>query len=687
MANGGALPPGVRQPASTVLRLRLIGHMEAWSLTSENVLPTGKKARALLAAIALAAPRPALRNRLAELLWSRRPDDQSRASLRQEIHRLLDVLAPVGEDILIVTRDHLQLKPGAVWCDVEEVMRASVQEPAALSLLDGELLEDLDGIDATWDSWLQAERERVRDKGRTLAEELLGTQVQPEQAIPVANKLLSIDRAHEGAWRALMRAHAARGERGMAIQAYERCRAVLAELMDAAPSAETEKLLTEIRGPSASSRPYIRPPRPAPEGVPRSRDALTQLAPRFEPTSIRGGARIGVAPFQMVGTNLEDSHLAPGLAGEITTALSRFRWLFVVLLGNLDRLPPEQRDDRALRHDFGVDFLVDGSVQRVGSRLRVTVRLVDLRNASQVVWARRFDRQSDDLLTLQDEVAAEVVAQIDPEILLIEANRVSSQPLVDATAYDLVLRAMPLIWRMEREPYMQAGDHLRRALELEPDYANAHAWMAVWYNFYVGQGWADDPGAGIAHGGEHAERAVALDPMDARGLTIAGHVRAFLYRRPQEAVALHDRALRLNPNFAMAWAFSAFNHIYLGLLDEAELRANRYKRLSPFDPNAYLFDVSFVQIHLLKRDYETAVQVGRELTQLNPSFSNLLKPYLSALGHLNYLQEAAVIRRQLMAIEPQFTVQKFRETTPFTREQDRNLVAVGLKLAGIPELD
>jgi DNA-binding SARP family transcriptional activator len=139
----------MRQPATTVLRLRLIGHMEAWSVTSENVLPTGKKTRALLAAIALAAPRPALRGRLAELLWSRRPEDQSRASLRQEIHRLLDVLAPVGDDILIVTRDHLQLKPGSVWCDVEEVMRASVQEPAALSLLDGELLEDLEGIDAT----------------------------------------------------------------------------------------------------------------------------------------------------------------------------------------------------------------------------------------------------------------------------------------------------------------------------------------------------------------------------------------------------------------------------------------------------------------------------------------------------------------------------------------------------------
>ena len=697
--SSGPTPP--RPPGSTILRLRLIGHMEAWSLTSESVLPSGRKTRALLAVIALAAPRPALRGRLAELLWSRRPEEQARASLRQEIHRLLEVLAPAGEDILIVTRDHLQLRPGAVWVDVEEVMRATVQEPASLSLLDGDLLEDLDGIDPTWDAWLAAERERVRDRGRQLAEALLREQAEPETAIPVAQQLLNIDRAHEGAWRALMRAHAARGERGMAIQAYERCRAVLADLLDTSPSNETQKLWTEIRGPTPRT-PVRRPPsvtsgdateaevpmmpvgRLATTHIEHDDDDVPVLRPVREPRPKRGGARIGVLQLQMVGTNGDDAHLAPGLAGEITTALSRFRWLFVVLLGTLERLPPDQRDERAIRQNFDVDFLVDGSIQRVGVRLRVTVRLIDLRNGNQVVWARRFDRQEHDLLNLQDEIAAEVVAQIDPEILLIEANRVATQPLVDATAYDLVLRAMPLIWRMQRDSYMQAGAYLAKALILEPDYATAHAWQAVWYNFFVGQGWADDAAASIRRGGEHAERAVALDPQDARGLTIAGHIRAFLYRRPNEALALHDRALKLNPNLAMAWGFSAFNHIYLGLIDEAEERANRYKRLSPLDPNAFLFDLAFVQIHLLKRDYESAAVTGRDLAELNPGFSNLLKPYLSALGHLGYTQEAAAVRQRLRVIEPFFSIERYLATTPFIREQDRDIMAVGLDLAGVP---
>ena len=144
--------------------------MEAWTLTSESVLPAGRKTRALLAVIALGAPRPVLRSRLAEMLWSRRSEEQARASLRQEIHRLLDALGPAGGDIITVNRDQLQLVPGAVWVDVEEVLRATPANPASLSLLDGDLLEDLDGVDTAFDAWLSVERERLRDHARTVAE-------------------------------------------------------------------------------------------------------------------------------------------------------------------------------------------------------------------------------------------------------------------------------------------------------------------------------------------------------------------------------------------------------------------------------------------------------------------------------------------------------------------------------------
>ncbi|HTI80892.1 MAG TPA: BTAD domain-containing putative transcriptional regulator [Acetobacteraceae bacterium] len=667
--------------------------MEAWTLTSENVLPAGRKTRALLAVIALSSPRPALRGRLAELLWSRRPEEQARASLRQEIHRLLESLAPAGTDILTVTRDHLSLRPGVVWIDVEEVMRATTDQPASLSLLDGDLLEDLDGIDPTFDAWLTTERERLRDRARNVAEALLREQVEPEAAIPAAQRLLQIDRAHEGAWRALMRAHAARGERGMAIQAYDRCRAVLADLLDAAPSAETQKLLAEIRGPSGSRmplRPPAPPPQPAAPPPARASEEPEEPPAVLEPRSqdirpTRGGAHVGVMPLQLVGTTEEEAHLAPGLAEEITTALARFRWIFVVASNSLARFAADTRDETAIRRTFGIDFLLDGSIQKVRNRLRITVRLLDLRAGNQVVWARRFDRQTNDLLSLQDEIASEVVAQIDPEILLIEAKRISSRPPVDATAYDLVLRAIPLIGRMERSRYMMAGEYLVNAIALEPEYAAAHAWYAYWHIFLVGQGWAEDPHAMMEEAGELAERAIVLDPFDARALTIAGHVRAYLHRRLHEAAALHERALSLNPNLAMAWALSAIAYAYMGEAEEAERRNNRYKKLSPLDPHAFFFDAFFILIHVMKRDYETAVAVGRAVSEMNPSFSATYKPYLAALGHLGRTQEAAVVRRRLLAIEPDFTVERFIATSPLERESDREHYAQGLRLAGVPE--
>ena len=676
-------------PGPVVLRLRLIGQMEAWALGSQNVLPGGRKTKALLAVVAMSSPRPALRGRLAELLWSRRPEEQARASLRQEIHRLLEVLSPAGHDVLQVTRDHLTLRPGAAWVDVEEVMRATVKQPASLSLLDGDLLEDLDGADPAFDTWLTTERERLRDRGRALAEDLLREQDDPDASIPAAQRLLSIDRAHEGAWRALMRAHAARGERGMAIQSYDRCRAALADLMDAAPSSETQKLLNEIRGPAGSRMPLRPPARPVAldredRGV---HPTESPILAEQHPGHARGGAHVGVLPFQLVGTGEEETHLSPGLAEEITTALSRFRWMFVVASNSLARFAEETRDEDAIRRIFGLDFLLDGSIQRVGARLRVTARLLDLRGGNQVVWARRFDRQANDLLTLQDEIAAEVVAQIDPEILLIESRRVAARPAVDSNAYDLVLRALPLMNRMEHVPFMRAGEFLRRAIELEPDYAAPYAWSAYWHVFLVGQGWADRPQDGMAEAGRLAERAIQIDSFDARALTIAGHVDAFLHHRLNEAASLHERALSLNPNLAMAWALSSVTHAYMGDIDEAERRNARYKRLSPLDPCAFVFDGFFTIIHLLKRDYESAVAAGRTATLMNPLLSAGFKPYLAALGHLGRRQEAAIALRRLFTVEPGFSVQRFLSTSPFARESDRENYAQGLRLAGVPESD
>jgi DNA-binding SARP family transcriptional activator/tetratricopeptide (TPR) repeat protein len=634
----------------------------------------------MLACIAMASPRPVLRAQLAELLWSRRSQEQARGSLRQEIYRVLEALAPAETEILVVTRDHLSFRDGAVWIDVQEVLQATASEPGALSLLEGDLLEDLNGIDPSFDLWLRRERELLRDRACDIAESCLREKLEPEEAIVAAQRLLKFDQSNEEGWRALMRAHAARGQRGLAVQAYARCQAVLAEAHDATPSAETQRLLAEIKRSSRKRLP--------PQAVTsRLNEVVGERGPVTSPNQYpaRRSARVGVLPLRHVGLSEDDSHLGPGLADEITAALSKFRWLFVVSPNSLARFSGAERDDAAIQREFGLDFLLDGSVMRVSDTIRIHLRLLDLHVASQVVWARRFECSAEDLLALQDEIAAKAVAQIDPEILLIEARRIAAKPEVDATAYDLMLRGVQAMGTMERGSYQQAGQHLSDAIGLDPDYAAAHSWYAYWHIFLFGQGWTEHPVAMMERAGNLAQHAIRLDPFDARGLSISGHVSAFLHHRLDEAMLLHDRALSLNSNLPMAWALSAITHAYAGNPEEAERRSDRYKKLSPHDPHAFFFDGFLTVIHLMKRDYHKAVEQGRKVAQLNPAFSATYKPYLAALGYLGQEQEIKKIRGELLAIEPGFTIERFLQANPMEQEVDRLHYAEGLRRAGVPD--
>ncbi len=670
------------------VRIRLIGPMGAWAGNDENVLPPGRKTRALLACVAMAAPRPVLRSRLIEHLWSRSSAKQGRASLRQEIHRLLDALAPAEADILIVARGHLAFRPSAVSTDFQEVTQADSTRPSALSLLDADLLEDLERIDPKFDAWLQGERTQLRNRSLRIAESMLQGITSPDEAIEAAERVLTIDRVHEGAWRALMNAHHTRGERGLAIRAYNRCRAALADTVDAMPSAETQKLSYDIRGPSYhQGQPQLTPPvvtvaSPAKPGVLQEPTAASSFC--VDVTIMSEGTRIGVMPFRLISSSNEHASLAQGLADEIANALSQFRWMSILSSDSLDRFAADNRNEAAISRAFGLDFLLDGSVQRAADKVRVSLQLLDLRSSAQVVWARRFDCKNDDPLSLQDEIAAEVAAQIDPEIPLIEAKRSTSHKPADPTAYDLMLRAIPLIGQIEQEPFMLAGRYLAEAIDLEPDQAQSYAWYAYWHMFLAEQHWAENPAAIMEKAGVLAERATVLDPLDARGLAVSGHVRAILHRRLPEAMVLHDRALSLNPNLAMAWALSAAAHTYAGDLDEAERRNDRYKTLSPFDPHGFFFNACFVLVRLMKRDYQTAVDIGRGVIELNPSFSAAYKPYLAALGYLRRDREAASIRRRFLERDPYFTIERFLEDTPIERECDKMHYAEGLRLAGIP---
>ncbi|MGI4807684.1 MAG: tetratricopeptide repeat protein, partial [Janthinobacterium lividum] len=345
----------------------------------------------------------------------------------------------------------------------------------------------------------------------------------------------------------------------------------------------------------------------------------------------------------------------------------------------------DARDDTVLRQTLGLDYLIDGTVQRGGDRIRIAPRLIDLRDGNQVVWTRRFDRSMDDLLSVQDDVASETVAQVEPELLLLESRRALLTPMADNGPWELTMRALPGMRRSDRQQFMEAAVLLRRAIELQPDLAPAHTWLAYWHCLLDEHGWAEDRASIAEQAARHAERGITLDPQNARSFTVAGHVRAALEHRLPEALSLHQRALALNPNLGMAWALSGFAHLYAGKLDEAELRFNRYRELSPADPFAFQFDVGFSLLAFLRGDDEKAAEFGRAVNELNPDYAPGCKVYLAALGRLGRDAEAAVIRKRLIGFDPTFRIDRFTAESPFADAGSTARLANGMRQAGIAE--
>jgi DNA-binding SARP family transcriptional activator len=643
-----AAPPAIR------LRITMLGRMDVRAVTGEPLLPRSRKTRGVLAVLALESPNLVSRQRLAELLWSRRGEEQARGSLRQALHELQEALGPDGRGLIVATRETVALLDGAVWTDARALPALARDRVEALTLLQAELLSDLDGLDAAFDTWLLEQRRRLHDIALEAATERLAAATTAEARAQEARRVLAIDPAQEPVWRIMIRSEAERGDRGGAFAAWEECRRVFAERFRSAPSPETAALAESLRGEVAT---------PAPQPVRRS--------------TLRG-ARLGVLPFKMLGEGA-DPEVSLGLAGEITAALARFRWLVLVDSASVAAAERQAKPEGAL----DLDFSLSGTVQRAGSRVRVTLRLTDHRPPEAVVWAERFDRDAGDLLALQDEIAAEVVARVDPEILLIEANRAASRHSVMPTAYELLLRAIPAIYRLDRESYELAGTLLTEATKLEPDYAPAFAWHAYWHLFLVGQGWAPAGEEVLAKSEELASRAVALDPSDAQALAILGHVRAFLHHRVAEAVSLYERAIALNPNLPMAWVFSALTLSYRGEHEEALRRWERYKRLAPLHPHAFFFDSARLVPLLLLSRHEEVDSAARQVTALHAGFTFPYKIWLSALGHLGRIEDAEKVRARLSTMEPDFDLSKARERAPFQRDVDLEHYVLGLKRAGL----
>jgi DNA-binding SARP family transcriptional activator/TolB-like protein len=670
------------------LTMRLFGGMSIHDRQGADFLPRSRKTRAMVAMLTLTAPRPVPRVQLTSLLWSRRENEQGRASLRQAVHELQSTFGSAWSHILMAERHCLSLDLRGVSVDALTATGPEARGTDLLTLFHGGFLEDLTGLDPAFDSWLGKERLRLQDAARAAGEAFLRDHHGDVETIRAARALLRIDRSHDGAWRALTEAHLDSGERAAAHLAYEQWRETMDLGPDRAPPAEMAALLSRIQAG----------PVPHPVEEPPSANAVADAAPGFSLGSglplgpdlprdgdrRKPGLRLGIREMRIIGPDVELA-LPAGLAEEVTTALSRFRWISCVSGSSLAAISGEIGEANVNWSNIGLDMILDGTLQGGGGRVRITVRLLDLRVGGTVVWTNRFDHAAGDALTLQDSVAAAIVAQVDPVLLMREGEMAAARIPHGISARELVLRAVPAIYRLDRQSFHAAGELLEAALREEPANVDALAWFAYWHLFLVGQGWAGEPEAAILRAVELAGSAVSLGPNDARALTLAGHVRGFLMKRPAEAAVLHERAISLNPNLAIAWCFSGFTLSYLGDQKAALARMAQAIRLSPSDPHLFFFQAAVIMPYLLSGAYHDAAAAGRKAIELNPWFSSSFKGQLAALGHLGRDKEAANVLVRLLKLEPAFTVEDAIRRSPMSLPEDMERYAEGLRLGGLPE--
>lgn len=393
---------------------------------------------------------------------------------------------------------------------------------------------------------------------------------------------------------------------------------------------------------------------------------------------------IAVLPFQNLCGDPEQEYFADGMVEDIITALSRMRWLFVIARNSTFTYKGQAVDVKQVGHDLGVRYVLEGSVRKAASRVRITGQLIDASNGAHL-WADRFDGTLEDIFDLQDQMTTSVVGAIAPTLEQVEIERAKRKPTESLDAYDYFLRGMADVHRWTRAANDEALRLFYKAIEFDPDYASAHgmaAWCYVWRKL---NGWTADHAEENAEGARLAKRAVELGKDDAVALSRGGHALAWFARDLDSAAVFIDRALVLNPNLAAAWNLSGWVRAYRGELDLAIDHHARAMRLSPLDPALYNMQVGMAFAHFLAGRHGEASSWAQRALQEQPNYPAANRILAASMAFAGRLAEARQAVAHLRQLDPERRVSNLAEVLPLRRPEDLAKFAEGLRQAGLPE--
>jgi TolB-like protein/DNA-binding SARP family transcriptional activator len=673
-------------------RVNLLGRFELRAPDGQEAALGARKSIALLATLAAAPGQRLSRDRIAVLLWEDMPDAQARGNLRQ-------LLAATRRSAPFLEADagSIGFSTGMVTTDLAD-FKAAIAEgtPAALEraavLYRADLLEGFSVRERDFEEWLSGERERLREHAVQLFLRLMerGAAAGAEPAIRWALRILSVDPVHEPAHRALMELYAAQGRHAAALRQYEQLRETLLRELGARPEPETDTLARRIREDRRSpvrslGEPAV--PNPNPAALADSPSPVSQIeaGPFPDLPGAPEPPSIVVLPFQNLSGDPEQEYFSDGIVEEITTALSRFRSLFVIARNSAFTYKGRAVDVRQVGRELGVRYLLEGSVRKAANRVRITGQLIDVATATHL-WADRFDGSPEDIFDLQDQVTSRVVGAISPALEQAEIDRIKRKPTESLGAYDYFLRGMAAIYRETREGHDEALQLFYKAIELDPDFASAYGMAAYGYCQRKTSGWITDREKEVAETARLARHAVELDKDDAVALTWRGFSLAYVVRELDSGVAFIDRALMLNPNLAAAWVASGWVRNWLGKLDLAIEHLARATRLSPLDPLTNRTRTATAHAHFFAGRYDEAASWAAMALREWPDFQTALRIAAASNALAGRLKEARMARQRLQELDPTLRISNLEdELGPYDRRDFITRYAEGLRAAGLPD--
>ena len=404
-----------------------------------------------------------------------------------------------------------------------------------------------------------------------------------------------------------------------------------------------------------------------------------------QPLSLPDKPSIAVLPFQNMSGDPEQEYFADGMVEDIITALSRFKFLFVVARNSSFTYKGKTIDIKQVGRELGVRYVLEGSVRKATGQVRITAQLIEAANSAHL-WADHFDGNLENIFDLQDRVTSSVVAAIAPKVQQAEFERSSRKPTNSLDAYDYYLRGIALHSKPTKETTEEALRLFSKVIELDPHFAAPYATAARCYSTRKVFGWTTDLSMELSEANRLVQIAVRLGADDAFVLGLCAFATFYLFGDLDGGAVYMERARTLNPNLAILWGGSGFLNVCLGQHDVGLEQIQHAMRLSPLDPSMGLWEHGIALGHFCAgRNQDAVLWSTLSLRDTGYEGGNTLAVLAASHAFLGHMEEAQKAIARLRLVAPDWRLSNLPDLKTIRRAEDRNRFLEGLRLAGLPE--